>query len=451
MKKVSYILTASLAIAMGFSSCSKDIDEINKVNPGQFSDSDPTLMITGAELANVVINEGELARLVNIFSGHLNGYDRQFVSYAQYNMTSGDFNTPWGNLYTEGIAQCRLIEAKAKSLKNNDLYGVAAITEANLLLTASAVWGDIPCTEACTDGVTAPKFDKMSDVTKYALNLLDSALAYGVSGQAFGGAYAGSYDWAEVANTLKARAYLRMKDYNNAITAASAGISAGNDLMANHAQETPGAWNLYYDFLDWNRGGYISCDGSHLSNVLDSGNAVGKTNAKTDEKARWDYYFLADNYTPLDPNMYTGIFAPTANFPIVSYIENELILAECYQRTGDNNKALDHLNNVRTSHATQFGTTYDAYVIGDFGPGAMVEGATAGDALLKEILVEKYTSLFGQVEPWSDLRRTKNLIGVVPYTGSKLPERFLYPQDEINANKNTPQVSSLFDVLELFQ
>ncbi len=48
MKKVSYILTASLAIAMGFSSCSKDIDEINKVNPGQFSDSDPTLMITGA-------------------------------------------------------------------------------------------------------------------------------------------------------------------------------------------------------------------------------------------------------------------------------------------------------------------------------------------------------------------------------------------------------------------
>ena len=113
MKKISIIFSVGVAAMMGMSSCKKDITEINKTNPNQFSDSDPTLMITGAELANVIVNEGEAARLAGIFAGHFNGYDRQFISYAQYNMTSGDFNSPWSNVYTEGIAQCRLIEAKA--------------------------------------------------------------------------------------------------------------------------------------------------------------------------------------------------------------------------------------------------------------------------------------------------------------------------------------------------
>jgi hypothetical protein len=71
--------------------------------------------------------------------------------------------------------------------------------------------------------------------------------------------------------------------------------------------------------------------------------------------------------------------------------------------------------------------------------------------LLKEILTEKYVSLFGQLEPFCDIRRTKNLIGVVPTFGTKLPERFLYPQDEINTNSNTPSGADLFAPLELFQ
>ncbi len=441
MKKLSYILVAGVALMVGVSSCTKDIKEINKVNPGQFSDSDPTLMITGAQLANVLVNEGEAARLAGIFSGHHNGYDRQFVSYAQYNMTAGDFNTPWGNLYTEGIAQCRIIREKAARANNKLLNAVACITEANLLLTASALWGDIPDSEACNDAITAPKFDKMSDVHKHAIALLDSALAYGAAGQAYGSAYAGSYDWAEVANTLKARAYLRMGDYTNALDAAKNGIAAGNDLMADHSQATPGAWNLYYDFLDWNRAGYMTASGSHMEALLDTGSAKSRNNAKTDELSRYDNYFLVDYYTPLDPNIDGGIFSATNNFPIVSYIENELILAECYARGGDFPNALVHLNNVRSSNAATYGGQYDAYDLTDF--------ASPADGI-KEILTEKYVSLYGQIEPWCDVRRTKNTIGVTPYTGTQLPQRFLVPQDEINANKNAPAAGSLFDALELW-
>lgn len=441
MKKLSYLLVAGVALMVGVSSCTKDIKEINKVNPGQFSDSDPTLMITGAQLANVLVNEGEAARLAGIFSGHHNGYDRQFVSYAQYNMTAGDFNTPWGNLYTEGIAQCRIIREKAARANNKVLNGVACITEANLLLTASALWGDIPDSEACNDAISAPKFDKMSDVHKHAIALLDSALAYGTSGQAYGSPYAGNYDWSEVANTLKARAYLRMGDYTNALDAAKNGIAAGNDLLADHSQATPGAWNLYYDFLDWNRAGYMTASGSHMEALLDTASARCRNNAKTDEIDRYNFYFLVDYYTPLDPNIDNGIFAATNNFTLVSYVENELIMAECYARGGDFPNALVHLNNVRSANASTYGGKYDAYNLTDF--------ASPADGI-KEILTEKYVSLYGQIEPWCDVRRTKNAISVPSYQSIQLPQRFLVPQDEINANPNAPAAGSLFDALELW-
>jgi len=441
MKKLSYLLVAGVALMVGVSSCTKDIKEINKVNPGQFSDSDPTLMITGAQLANVLVNEGEASRLAGIFSGHHNGYDRQFILYVQYNMTAGDFNTPWGNLYTEGIAQCRIIRDKAARANNKALNAVACITEANLLLTASALWGDIPDSEACNDAISAPKFDKMSDVHKHAIALLDSALAYGASGQTYGSPYAGNYDWAEVANTLKARAYLRMGDYTNALDAAKIGIAAGNDLMADHSQATPGAWNLYYDFLDWNRAGYMTASGSHMAALLDTASAKCRNNTKTDEIDRFNNYFLVDYYTPLDPNIDGGIFSATNNFPIVSYVENELILAECYARGGDFANALLHLNNVRSTNASTYGGKYDAYDLTDF--------ASPADGI-KEILTEKYVSLYGQIEPWCDVRRTKNAIGVTPYQGTQLPQRFLVPQDEINANKSAPPAGSLFDALELW-
>ena len=437
IKRIAVVaLTAPILI---ISSCQKDINDINEVNPNAFNDSDPKLMITGAQLANVMLNEGEAARLAGIFAGHFTGYDRQYVSYGLYNMNAGDFNTPWATLYVEGVAQCRIIKEKAKEAGEETLYASAAVTEAHLLLTAASLWGDIPQSEACNKNIIAPKFDKMSDVYDYCLVQLDSAISKGGTTSAYSTAYAGSFTWAEVANTLKARIYLHKKDYAKAIDAATNGISKGNDFYAKHETESPGAWNLYYDFLDWNRPGYISCENSFIHTLLDTNSTKYKGNAKTDESSRYENYFIADNYTPIDPNMYTGIFAATSNFALVTYVENQLILAECYWRTNNYVKALEHLNNVRNEHESKFGG-YQQYVAADF---------ANNDALLKEIITEKYVSLFGSIEVFNDVRRTNNLIGVPINNGTELPARFLYPQSEINTNPNTP-VTTLFQKLELF-
>lgn len=446
MKKIIKYIILGMLVAPVFtiSSCKKDINDINKINPNQFSDSDPKLMITGAQLANVMINEGEAARLACIFAGQLTGFDRQFVSYGKYNMTAGDFDSPWSTLYADGIGQCRLIRGKAITSNDKVLEGVAMITEANLLLTASALWGNIPNTQACDENIKAPGFDKMSDIYNYCIALLDSSVSRVGTSTNYKAAYAGTFTWKEVANSLKARALLHKKDYAGAIVAATAGISLGNDFYANHETASPGAWNLYYDFLDWNRSGYISCDGSHMFALLDSASTKNKRNAKTDETARFNNYFVLDNYTPVDPNMNDGIFAATANFPLASYNENQLILAECYARTSNDAKALEHLNLVRAALDVQFGPgLYSDYVSTD----AQVSDNAK---LLKEILTEKYVSLFGQVESYNDVRRTKNLIGIPINNGTKLPGRFLYPQSEINSNPSTPTGGTLFDNVELF-
>jgi hypothetical protein len=317
------------------------------------------------------------------------------------------------------------------------------ITEANLLLTTSSLWGDVPSSQACVDGISKPVYDKMSDVYTYCIGLLDSAITKVGTSNKYAAAYAGTFTWKEVANTLKARALLHKKDYAGAIAAATNGVSAGKDFYAKHETAAPGAWNIYYDFLDWNRSGYMSCEGSHMFALLDSASTKNKRNAKTDEKGRFDNYFLLDIYSPVDPNMYGGIFDAQANFVLASYNENQLILAECYARTSNDVKALESLNLVRASHEAAYGGFQD-YTSAD-------PQVSDNAKLLKEILTEKYVTLFGQVEAFNDIRRTKNLIGIPINNGTSLPGRFLYPQSEINSNPNTPAPGTLFDAVELFK
>lgn len=444
MKKISF-LSVALAVSMLFNACRKDMSEINATNPNQFSGSEGRLMITGAELANVLLNSGEAARMAGIFSGYFTGADRQYLSLQQYSYVAGDFDNIWATLYAEGVAQCRLIKDQAISSNDMVLHSVAAITEANLLLTASGLWGDIPQSEACKDDIAEPKYDKMDLVHEYCIGLLDEAIKHTSGSNAYSAAYEGGHDWAQVAHTLKARALLRKKDYSGAAAAAANGVEAGKDLVAKHSADVPGAWNLYFDFCYWNRGGYMTCEGSYLSTLLDgdSANSAKRHNAKTDEDARFAYYYSSgtpDNYSSRDPNYLDGIFASYQGFTMVGYAENQMILAECASRTNDNDLALEHLNNVRSYNAAMFeGSTYDAYDLSDFGPGKLVEGTDASEALLNEILVEKYASLFGQIETFCDLRRTKNAIGIPYNTGDKLPERFLFPQSEINSNSKVPK------------
>jgi hypothetical protein len=207
------------------------------------------------------------------------------------------------------------------------------------------------------------------------------------------------------------------------------------------------AANPYYDFLDNSRPGYMSADGAYAAQLLQS-----RTNSKTNETARYNYFYTTQGYYNLDPNFVDGAFQPNSSFPLVTYVETQAILAEALVRTGDLVNALVALNNIRAANATTYSSgTYSAYTDADFVAGGLLNPTSGGlsqtNALLLEVLREKYLSLIGQIEEFSDVRRTANLIGVPKNVTSapSLPQRFLYPQSEINTNPNVPSpIPSLF-------
>ena len=114
--------------------------------------------------------------------------------------------------------------------------------------------------------------------------------------------------------------------------------------------------------------------------------------------------------------------------PLVTYQENELILAEAYNQTTQDPLALTHLNNARAV------------------PGLPALVGVTGPALLDSIMIEKYVALFQNIEVWNDYRRMcipvltpyNRIPGVDPQWRGKIPGRLFYGGTEMNVNSHIP-------------
>jgi len=122
-------------------------------------------------------------------------------------------------------------------------------------------------------------------------------------------------------------------------------------------------------------------------------------------------------------------FGEATRIPYVSYLENELILAEAYNQTGNDALALTHLNNARATVGPPISTP--------------LVGIT-GAALLDSIMLEKYVGMFQNIESINDYRRTC-IPAITPSSNSAgfthVPGRLYYPQNERNVNPNIPDGS----------
>lgn len=497
MKKITLI---SLAFVLILGSCKKITDGVN-VDPNRPTDVGTRydLLINGAELSTIILNEGELARLGGLFSRTFTGVDRQYTSEYNYEITAGNFDDNWDRLYAVIVANTKVTIDKATTLNDKTSAGIAQVLQAMAFGLAADLWGDVPFKEAGDPAMfPTPKFDAQATVYAGVQTLLSAAIT---NLQANVGAGPGAKDffyqgsrtkWIAAAYTLKARYFLHTKDYTNAITNATLGISsAANNLVAPHGPSYLSSFNLYYSFLTYDRSAYMNASISTAADLIDPSKPTYRGNAKTDETNRFNYLFQPGlNTGDLDPNVLSasegfwrnppsldGFFATTASFPIITYEENQLILAEAYlkQAAADPTKARSALNTYRaylnTGGTTNTGATvstgyaiptpniygiapnapkYLPYLITDFAPGgiknSVASGQTVNQALLREILTERYVSFIGQIEQFNDVRRTKNYLGIPPVKGTKLPQRYLYAQSEINTNPNTPPVvaSDLF-------
>src|SRR6266850_346562 len=254
--------------------------------------------------------------------------------------------------------------------------------------------------------------------------------------------------WIAAAHTLKARFYLHTIEaasnkaaiYGSAITEATAGISSSaGDLLAYHSPTTSER-NIWYQFQTTTFGQDLVA-GKALVDIM---------NARSDP--RLPAYFAKNalgTYGGDDPNVAQpgntvsplhGIggntslrmcpsTSPCGSFrqPLVTYQENELILAEAYNQTGNDAFALTHLHNARAV------------------PGLLPLVGITGPALLDSIMTEKYVTLYQNIEVWNDYRRTcrpaltpYNTGTVNPQWRGKIPGRLFYGGTEMNVNPHIP-------------
>jgi hypothetical protein len=468
MKRLS-IYTTIFTVALFFASCKKVTEGLDQ-DPNSPIDAPADLILNGAQVSSIMVYEGSAARTAGIFSGSFTGVDRQYVSLNDYITTSGDYDGVWDDLYSRVIAPSKIVEAKALAVNNKTMAGIAQVMQAQAFGLAADLWGDVPFTEACNPTKPTPAFDTQATVYAGVQTLLDKAIvnlnanAGTVSGKDifYGGNRA---KWIAAAYTLKARYFLHVKNYASAITSATSGIAAASGNMnAPHGETWQSDFNVYYSFLTYDRSGYMTASAATLPKLLDATNVKYRGDTQTDETARFEYlYQVGLNTSDLEPNVLcdfdgwvssaadNGFFGGTTYFPLVTFEENKLILAEAHLKKAspDAASALAALNahraymNTGGSISTGYhasGLSYLPYALTDFdaagiqNPGSL----TQAEALLKEIIEEKYVTLVGQIEQFNDVRRTKNLLGIVPNTGSSLPQRFFYPQSEINSNPNTP-------------
>ena len=215
--------------------------------------------------------------------------------------------------------------------------------------------------------------------------------------------------------------------------------------------------NLFWTILEGSRSGDIgnSVDGveSYLIQMLDSGNAFSRNNAKTDETARKAYYTI--NSSTGSSN--SGIIEENEPQNMVTYFENQLILAESAARNGSLADGLPYLNNVRAwmntgghinSNFQDQTYSYLAYDAADFDNGGIenTDGIDSKSAFLREVIEERYVSGFGMHIPYNDSRRLRKSDSsiAVPYVlvngpqSGPWPERMPYATTELNSNSNAP-------------
>lgn len=437
------LIALALTATMGVTSCSKSLLKDVNENPNQAQDAPLSTLVTSTLAGSIIPFEGENARFAGIWGQTFTGSDRQYSAYDNYGVSASDFH--WEFFYYGNIQQANLAITKAD--ENLFYKGICQISKGNSFGTMTALWGDIPFTQANNlVGFPNPKFDAQLDIYAGAQKLLDDGIANINSASITDEAgvdffYSGdATKWIKAANTMKARYYMHIGDYASAQTAANAGITdVADNMMIPHAGTYNQNMNVYASFGERDRQGYMGAQNAYLPTILDTTGT--KNNAKTNEQARFnDLYTGSKDPATYDLNYSGNLFSATSSFPMITASENHLIMAEIAYRNNDDAGAITHLNHVRQILATKYPTgQYDDYVLADFQAGGIVDHGK-GSALANifhEIMVEKYASLVGQIEVFNDLRRTNNEVGISPKgVATNIPQRFLIPQDELNGNPN---------------
>jgi hypothetical protein len=401
--------------------------------------------------------EGQIARNATIYTQQIIGANNQQLTYAtQYDIRESDIGQNFTGFWTGGgLVAMRNIQAYGAQ-NDKMLEGIGKVWEALAFGMATSVWGDLPYTEAIDPAVLTPKLDAQQAIYAAVQTRLDEGIAALQAASTTGGCEPSDViycapatatraqqisRWIAAARTLKARFYLHLVERNGnaaytlALAQAQNGISEvpGSVTNAMHGQG-PGDFKSFH-------GSTLDVDGNIWAEFLTA--RAGDLGAghtlvqllKDRNDPRLSAYFTANaqgNFLGLDQNnnvVGTGQASVinlavrrqlTFRQPIVTWAENQLILAEANFKLGNTGAALTNVNNVRTA----------------------VGMPALASVTFEEIMLEKYIAQYQNIDVWNDYKRT-----CVPtlkryQTATEIPGRLPYGSAERTANPNMPLPSA---------
>jgi starch-binding outer membrane protein, SusD/RagB family len=430
------------------------------VNP-----NDPTLASAQQQLIAMQANmnarlEGQIARNASGFTQQIIGANNQQLTYiTQYGMTEGDIGGNFTGFWTGGgLVAMRNIQAYGAA-SDKFMEGVGKAWEALAFGTAASVWGDLPYSEAVDASILTPKLDPQQAIYAAVQTRLDEAIAAFQAAPTTGSCEVSDLiycapatatraqeitRWIAASRTLKARFYLHLVERNGAaayalaLAQANQGISEAPTTAAQaiHGQ-APGDFRTFH-------GSTLDVDGNIWAEFLTArGGDIGAGHTlvqllKDRADPRLTAYFTASSSAPggeifgLDQNNAVVGAGPAAMVnipirraltfrqPIVTWAENQFILAEAKYQTGDIPGATIHVNNVRLA-------------VG-MAPLAVVTFA--------DVMLEKYIAQFQNIDVWNDYKRTCIPTLARYQTAAEIPGRLPYSSAERGANPNIPLPSA---------
>jgi len=400
--------------------------------------------------------EGQLARSAGIYTQQIIGSNNQQLQWAtQYQQSESDIPAHMSAFYTgAGLVGLRNIQAEANALGDPFIEGIAKIWEGFAFGTATSVWGDLPYSESLNPAILTPKLDPQQDIYAAVQTRLDEGIALLQAAPTTGNCdpadliYCATATtralqvsrWIAAAYTLKARFHLHLVERNGAaayalaLAAANNGIAEApaNATQAMHGQ-APGDFRSFHgNTLD--QDGNIWAEFLNQRQDLVAGNVFVQI-LQTRGDPRLAAYFTPnpagtfvghnENNQPVGVGAAATINQPvrrafTFRQPLVTWAENQLILAEAKYQTGDIPGATIHVNNVR----------------------AAVGMAPLAVVTFQDVMLEKYIAMFQNIAAWSDYRRTCYPVITPNGTAPEVPGRIPYVSAERNANPNIPSPSA---------
>lgn len=400
--------------------------------------------------------EGQMARSAGMYTQQIIGSNNQQLQWGtNYGASESDIPAHMSSFYTgAGLVGLRNVQAGAQASGDKFIEGIAKVWEGYAFGTAASVWGDLPYSEALDPTILTPKLDSQQSLYAAVQSRLDEGIAALQQAPTTGncdpsdliycattGTRAAQVSrWIAAAYTLKARFYLHLVERNGnaaytlALAAAQKGISEAptSALQAMNGQ-APGDFRSFH-------GSTLDQDGNIWAEFLTSRQDLVAGNVlvqilKTRNDPRLAAYFtpnVSGDYLGMDENakvVGTGQAATinqatrrafTFRQPLVTWAENQLIMAEANYKLTGAAAAAPQVNAVRQA----------------------VGMPALATVTFDDVMLEKYIAMYQNIDVWSDFKRT--CIPLIKPFGSaaEVPGRLPYSVTERTANPNIPLPSA---------